>query len=234
MVFRKKIKFRKDSDQGLGSHPMDVSAISTETAYMLHKTGAGVEGIEFQAVRVSSSPGTTGTYGEVGDGGGGPPQVMVRPTTHSPLPGGVTSLGMRSRDSDRPTSSEGSQVGKTWEFQTTGRTEGYLGTPQLESISAVVNNLRKSIDTGIFLYKPQGIFVSPQLVPLLGFLFLLCSSAASFPTCPASEVRPTGGGSRCAAWRPIHLRHRPTAPSTARSTKCPGKARKAGKRCWSG
>lgn len=113
MVFRKKIKFRKDSDPGLGSQPvMDVSTVSTETAYMLHKTGTGAEGIEFKAVRVSGSPGTVSTYGEVGGGGGGggPPQVMVRPTTHSPLPGGVTNLGMRSRDSDRPTSSEGSQV----------------------------------------------------------------------------------------------------------------------------
>lgn len=109
MVFRKKIKFRKDSDPGLASAPvMNVSAISTETAYMLHKTGAGAEGIEFKAVRVSRSPGTGSSYGEVGSGGGGPPQVLVRPTTHSPLPGG--SLGMRSREGDRPASSEGSQV----------------------------------------------------------------------------------------------------------------------------
>ncbi|XP_056910340.1 protocadherin Fat 3 isoform X4 [Takifugu flavidus] len=110
MVFRKKIKFRKDSDPGLGSAPvMNVSAISTETAYMLRKTGTGAEGIEFKAVRMSSSPGTVSTYGEVAGSGGGPPQVLVRPTTHSPLPGGATSLGMRSRDGDRPTSSEGSQ-----------------------------------------------------------------------------------------------------------------------------
>lgn len=108
MVFRKKIKFRKDSDPGLGSHAtMDVSAISTETAYMLHKTGAGAEGIEFKAVRVSGSPGSASTFGEVGGSSGGPPQVMVRPTTHSPLPGGV-----RSGDDDNPTYSDGSQVWK--------------------------------------------------------------------------------------------------------------------------
>lgn len=113
MVFRKKIKFRKDSDPGLGSAPvMNVSAVSTETAYVLHKTGTGAEGIEFKAVRMSSSPGTMSTYGEVAGSGGGPPQVMVRPTAHSPLPGGVTILGTRSRDGDRPTSSEGSQVWK--------------------------------------------------------------------------------------------------------------------------
>lgn len=79
---------------------------------MLRKTGTGAEGIEFKAVRMSSSPGTVSTYGEVAGSGGGPPQVLVRPTTHSPLPGGATSLGMRSRDGDRPTSSEGSQVWK--------------------------------------------------------------------------------------------------------------------------
>lgn len=113
MIFRKKIKFRKDSDPSLGSHAaMDVSAISTETAYMLHSTGAGAEGIEFKAVRMSGSPGSTSTFGEVGGSSGGPPQVLVRPTAHSPLPGGVTSLGMRSGDDDRPSSSEGSQVWK--------------------------------------------------------------------------------------------------------------------------
>lgn len=111
LVFRKKVKFRKDSDPGLASHPvMDVSAISTETAYMLHKTGAGAEGIEFQAF--SSSSGTMSTYGEVGGSAGRPPQVMVRPTAHSPLHGGVTILGMRSRDCDKPSSSEGGQVWK--------------------------------------------------------------------------------------------------------------------------
>lgn len=77
---------------------------------MLRKTGAGAEGIEFKAVRVSGSLGSTCTFGELGDSSGGPPQVMVRPTTHSPLPGGASSLGMRSGDDDNPTSSEGSQV----------------------------------------------------------------------------------------------------------------------------
>lgn len=125
MIFRKKIKFRKDSDSGLGSHTaMDVSAISTETAYMLHKTGAGAEGIEFKAVRVSGSPGSASTYGEVGGGSGGPPQVMVRPTTHSSLPGGVSNLAMRSREDDNPASSEGSQVWKlTAQTGRTGRVD---------------------------------------------------------------------------------------------------------------
>lgn len=110
IAFRKKIKFRKDSDLGPGTQAvMGVSAISTETSYMLHKTGIGAEGIEFKAVRVSGSPGTS-TYGEVSGSTGGPPQVMVRPNAHSPLPGGPSNLGMRIGDGDRTTSSEGSQV----------------------------------------------------------------------------------------------------------------------------
>lgn len=113
VAFRKKIKFRKESDSGLGTQPvMGVSAISTEASYMLHKTGMGVEGIEFKAVRVSGSPAMTSTYSEVGGGTGGPPQVMVRPTAHSPLPGGLINPGMRSGDGDKTTSSEGSQVRK--------------------------------------------------------------------------------------------------------------------------
>ncbi|XP_037604589.1 protocadherin Fat 3 [Sebastes umbrosus] len=111
VAFRKKIKFRKDSDPGPGTQAvMGVSAISTETSYMLHKTGMGVEGIEFKAVRVSGSPAATSTYGEVGGSIGGPPQVMVRPTAHSPLPGGLSNQGMRSGDGDKTTSSEGSQL----------------------------------------------------------------------------------------------------------------------------
>lgn len=111
IAFRKKIKFRKDSDPGPGTQAvMGVSAISTETSYMLHRTGMGAEGIEFKAVRVTGSPGTTSTYGEVGGCTGGPPQVMVRPTAHSPLPGGLSNQGMRNGDGDKTTSSEGSQV----------------------------------------------------------------------------------------------------------------------------
>uniref|UniRef100_A0A3Q3LMC7 Protocadherin Fat 3-like n=1 Tax=Mastacembelus armatus TaxID=205130 RepID=A0A3Q3LMC7_9TELE len=111
IAFRKKIKFRKDSEPGPGTQAvMGVSAISTEASYMLHKTGMGAEGIEFKAVRLSGSPGTTSTYGEVGGSTGGPPQVMVRPTAHSPLPGGLSSEGLRGGDGDKTTSSEGSQV----------------------------------------------------------------------------------------------------------------------------
>ncbi|XP_071362567.1 protocadherin Fat 3 [Trachinotus anak] len=111
IAFRKKIKFRKDSDPGTGTQAvMGVSAISTETSYMLHKTGMGAEGIEFKAVRLSGSPGNTSTYGEVGSSTGGPPQVMVRPTAHSPLPGGLSNQAMRNGDGDRTTSSEGSQL----------------------------------------------------------------------------------------------------------------------------
>ncbi|XP_036974824.1 protocadherin Fat 3 isoform X2 [Acanthopagrus latus] len=110
IAFRKKIKFRKDSDPGPGTQSvMGVSAISTETSYMLHKTGMGAEGIEFKAVRVSGSPVNTSTYGEVGMSTGGPPQVMVRPTAHSPLPGGLINPAMRGGDGDKTTSSEGSQ-----------------------------------------------------------------------------------------------------------------------------
>uniref|UniRef100_A0A3B4ZIB6 Protocadherin Fat 3-like n=1 Tax=Stegastes partitus TaxID=144197 RepID=A0A3B4ZIB6_9TELE len=102
VAFRKKIKFRKDSDPGPGTQAvMGISAISTEASYMLHKTGMGTEGIEFKAVRVSGSPGTTSTYGEVGGSTGGPPQVMVRPTAHSPLPGGLGNQGMRDLSSVR-------------------------------------------------------------------------------------------------------------------------------------
>ncbi|XP_069366544.1 protocadherin Fat 3 [Paralichthys olivaceus] len=109
IAFRKKIKFRKDSDVDPGTQSvMGVSAISTETSYMLHKTGMGAEGIEFKAVRLSGSPATTSVYGEVGGSTGGPPQVMVRPNAHSPLPGGLSSQGMRSGDGDR--TSEGSQL----------------------------------------------------------------------------------------------------------------------------
>uniref|UniRef100_A0A672H9K0 FAT atypical cadherin 3b n=1 Tax=Salarias fasciatus TaxID=181472 RepID=A0A672H9K0_SALFA len=111
VAFRKKIKFRKESDPGPGAQAaMGISAISSETSYMLRKTGMGAEGIEFKAVRLSGSPGPTGTYGEVGGGAGGPPQVMVRPTAHSPLPGGISNPCMRGGDGDRTTSSESSQV----------------------------------------------------------------------------------------------------------------------------
>lgn len=111
VAFRKKIKFRKESDPGPGAQPvMGVSSISTETSYMLHKTGMGAEGIEFKAVRVSGSPALTGAYGEVGGGAGGPPQVMVRPTAHSPLPGGLINQGLRGGDGDRTAVSEGNQV----------------------------------------------------------------------------------------------------------------------------
>lgn len=92
---------------------MGVSAISTETSYVLHKTRTGAEGIEFKAVRVTGSPGTTSTYGEVGGSTGGPPQVMVRPTAHSPLPGGLSNQAMRSGDGEKTTSSEVSQLCKT-------------------------------------------------------------------------------------------------------------------------
>ncbi|KAM7398079.1 hypothetical protein PAMA_006109 [Pampus argenteus] len=111
VAFRKKIKFRKDSIPSPATQAvMGVSAISTETSYMLHKTGMGAEGIEFKAVRVSGSPTTTSTYGEVGGSTVGPPQVMVRPTAHSPLPGGFGNQGVRNGDGDRTTSSEGSQM----------------------------------------------------------------------------------------------------------------------------
>uniref|UniRef100_A0A3Q2TJN6 FAT atypical cadherin 3 n=1 Tax=Fundulus heteroclitus TaxID=8078 RepID=A0A3Q2TJN6_FUNHE len=98
--FRKKIKFRKDSDPGPGTQAaLGISTVSSEASYMLHKTGMGIEGIEFKAVRVPGSQASTGTYGEVGGCSGGPPQVMVRPTAHSVPPG-----------TDRTTSSESSQV----------------------------------------------------------------------------------------------------------------------------
>ncbi|XP_069578309.1 protocadherin Fat 3 [Brachyistius frenatus] len=110
VAFRKKIKFRKESDPGPGAQAvMGIAAISTETSYMLHKTGMGAEGIEFKAVRLSGSPGNTTVYGEVGASMGGPPQVMVRPTAHSALPGGLSNQGLRSGDGDKTTSSEGSQ-----------------------------------------------------------------------------------------------------------------------------
>ncbi|KAM7374399.1 hypothetical protein PAMP_007056 [Pampus punctatissimus] len=111
VAFRKKIKFRKDFIPSPATQAViGVSAISTEASYMLHKTGMGAEGIEFKAVRVSGSPTTTSTYGEVGVSTVGPPQVMVRPTAHSPLPGGFGNQGVRNGDGDRTMSSEGSQL----------------------------------------------------------------------------------------------------------------------------
>ncbi|XP_077448375.1 protocadherin Fat 3 isoform X3 [Stigmatopora argus] len=93
-IFRKKIPFRKDSAQTSGAASDGaVTAVSaiTETSYMLRKTGVGVEGIEFKAVRVSGSPGKSSSAddagGEVGGGLTGPPQVAVRPNAHSPLLG---------------------------------------------------------------------------------------------------------------------------------------------------
>lgn len=79
---------------------------------MLHKTRMGSEGIEFKAMRVSGSPGTNSTYGEVGSSSStlGPPQVMVRPTSHSPLPGGLSCQTMRNGDADKVNSSECAQV----------------------------------------------------------------------------------------------------------------------------
>ncbi|KAM4544779.1 protocadherin Fat 3 [Odontesthes bonariensis] len=109
IAFRKKIKFRKESDPGTQA-VMGISAVSTETNYMLHKTGMGAEGIEFKAVRVSGSPGTTSTYGETGGSGGGPPQVMVRPNAHSTLPGALGHQAMRSGDGEKTSSTEGSQM----------------------------------------------------------------------------------------------------------------------------
>uniref|UniRef100_A0A3Q2ZKL7 FAT atypical cadherin 3b n=1 Tax=Kryptolebias marmoratus TaxID=37003 RepID=A0A3Q2ZKL7_KRYMA len=94
IAFRKKIKFRKESDPGPGTAA--VMGISS--------------GIEFKAVRLSSSQESTGIYGEVGGSTGGPPQVMVRPTAHSVLPGALGNQSMRSAEGDRTTSSEGSQM----------------------------------------------------------------------------------------------------------------------------
>ncbi|XP_041864735.1 protocadherin Fat 3 [Melanotaenia boesemani] len=111
IAFRKKIKFRKESDPDPGAQAvMGISAVSAEANYMLHKTGMGAEGIEFKAVRLSGSPGATGVYGETGGSTGGPPQVMVRPTAHATLPGALGHQAMRSGDGDKITSSEGSQT----------------------------------------------------------------------------------------------------------------------------
>ncbi|KAF7206514.1 protocadherin Fat 3-like [Nothobranchius furzeri] len=109
IAFRKKIKFRKESDPGPGTQAvMGISSVSRETSYMLHKTGMRAEGIEFKAVRLSNSLESTGIYGEVGGSTGGPPQVMVRPTAHSILPGALGK--QRTTDGDRTTSSESSQM----------------------------------------------------------------------------------------------------------------------------
>ncbi|CAG5873449.1 unnamed protein product [Menidia menidia] len=109
IAFRKKIKFRKDSDPGIQA-VMGISAVSTETNYKMHKTGTGAEGIEFKAVRVSGSPVSTGTYGETVCSGGGPPQVMVRPNPHSTLPGALGHQAMRGGDGDKTNSTESSQM----------------------------------------------------------------------------------------------------------------------------
>lgn len=72
-AFRKKV-FRKDWSRG------EAVGISTETNYMLQKTGMGSEGIEFKAVRVSGEC-RASLYRN--DNAGGPPQVMVRPTAYT-------------------------------------------------------------------------------------------------------------------------------------------------------
>uniref|UniRef100_A0A8C1GP78 FAT atypical cadherin 3b n=1 Tax=Cyprinus carpio TaxID=7962 RepID=A0A8C1GP78_CYPCA len=72
-VFRKKV-LRKDWSR------REAVGISTETNYMLHKTGMRTEGIEFKAVRVSGEC-RTSLYRN--DSAGGPPQVMVRPTAYT-------------------------------------------------------------------------------------------------------------------------------------------------------
>ncbi|KAM6907626.1 protocadherin Fat 3 [Xenentodon cancila] len=111
IAFRKKIKFSKESGPGPGAQAvMGISSVSAEMSYMLHKTGMGAEGIEFKAVRVAGSPAATSTYGEIGGCTGGPPQVMVRPTAHTTLPGALGSQGMRGGDGEKATSSGGSQM----------------------------------------------------------------------------------------------------------------------------
>ncbi|XP_053703162.1 protocadherin Fat 3 isoform X3 [Synchiropus splendidus] len=101
IIFRKKIRFRKDSVTGPGAPTgSGVSSISTETSYMLHKTGFCTEGMEFRAVRVSGSPGSSAACGDLGASVGGPPQVMVRPTAHAMLPGAC----------DKTTSSDSSRL----------------------------------------------------------------------------------------------------------------------------
>lgn len=72
-AFHKKV-LRKDWSRG------EAVGISTETNYMLHKTGMGAEGIEFKAVRVSGEC-RASLYQN--DSTGGPPQVMVRPTAYT-------------------------------------------------------------------------------------------------------------------------------------------------------
>ncbi|XP_077098803.1 protocadherin Fat 3 isoform X2 [Siphateles boraxobius] len=72
-AFRKKV-LRKDWSRG------EAVGISTETNYMLQKTGMGSEGIEFKAVRVSGEC-RASLYRN--DSAGGPPQVMVRPTAYT-------------------------------------------------------------------------------------------------------------------------------------------------------
>uniref|UniRef100_A0A673HL87 Protocadherin Fat 3-like n=1 Tax=Sinocyclocheilus rhinocerous TaxID=307959 RepID=A0A673HL87_9TELE len=72
-AFRKKV-LRRDWSRG------EAVGISTETNYMLHKTGMGAEGIEFKAIRVSGEC-RASLYRN--DSAGGPPQVMVRPTAYT-------------------------------------------------------------------------------------------------------------------------------------------------------
>ncbi|XP_048031668.1 protocadherin Fat 3 isoform X3 [Megalobrama amblycephala] len=72
-AFRKKV-LRKDWSRG------EAVGISTETNFMLQKTGVGAEGIEFKAVRVSGEC-RASLYRK--DSAGGPPQVKVRPTAYT-------------------------------------------------------------------------------------------------------------------------------------------------------
>ena len=77
-IFRKQI-LRKDWTRA------EAVGMSTETNYMLHKTGSGAEGIEFKAVRVAAGA-SVGHQGQRSGGlyrNEGPPQVLVRPTAYT-------------------------------------------------------------------------------------------------------------------------------------------------------
>ncbi|CDQ96798.1 unnamed protein product [Oncorhynchus mykiss] len=148
IIFRKKIRFqRKDSDSGFSQ---DGGGAKEGTSYLLTKTGMGSEGIEFKAVRVAADPRPPGTAEvSVGRVGLGPPQVMVRPTTHPTTmlpgwPGNNNNLAMRGIDGDNMATSESSLSTSQVGFLSSDSSHHILGGASRRGVAvcSVVPNLQ--------------------------------------------------------------------------------------------
>ncbi len=110
----------------------------------------------------------------------------------------------------------------------------YLGATQTPVLIIMKEHFTQCSGAAYWCVLRAGSFIPFTGLFFTWVFFRLSSSAASSPTCLMSEAWPTGGESQCAAWRPISPRHRPAAQSTVLPTKCPGKARKPGRKGWRG